>query len=101
MYRTKLEPIKPAPPVINKRKLAVLPAPVVRDLTAMRPNAVFVGLVVFVDLGGNIDYQGLILADALEAVINKRRDLQYLLVVAAHEEFVDLAERGGVFPRIV
>jgi hypothetical protein len=76
------------------RSLLVLPGPIIGNLAAMRGHTVFIGVFVIIELGGNIDADGLMLADTLESMVNEVWDGQADGVVNSEEELVDLPTGG-------
>jgi len=64
-------------------------------------EAVFVGLLVIVELGGHVDDESHLLTDTLEAVHHTGRDLEQHRVLIAHEELVHLAVGGRAFASVV
>src|SRR5687768_1186229 len=69
-YRTKLLPMKPAPPVM--RTSTILAGPVVRQ-RVVRCEAIFVRIGVVIGLGRHVDHECRFRTDALPAVVHQFR----------------------------
>src|SRR4029453_8164089 len=85
-WRTKLEPMKPAPPVT--RTSTIFARPVVRQRTVRRDSAL-VRLGAVVRLVRHVDDQRWLDADAFPAVVDTAGHLDEQRAVHAEEEFVD------------
>src|SRR6185295_4199463 len=83
---TKLLPMNPAPPVT--RTSTILARPVVRQrVVRLEPELVRLGVVV--RLGGHVDHERHLGADALPAVVDQVGHLDQHRVLGADEELVD------------
>src|SRR5260221_305859 len=106
--RAKFEPMKPAPPVTSRRAparvaapLAILAAPVVRNVVVVRRDAELVRLVVVIRVGRRVDEHAAHGLHALHAVRPAGRDAQEDGVLLAHEELVHLALRRRGLAHVV
>src|SRR5258708_6427448 len=96
-YRTKLDPMKPAPPVT--RTLTICSGPIVRQ-RAVGVQAVLVRIGVPVGLRRHVDDQRHVRADAFPPVVHEVGHLHERRVLAAEEEFVDGAVGRRVRTRV-
>ena len=67
----------------------------------MGRNPVLIGILEIVNFRGNVDDDGLRLADALKPVVHEGGNLEEDGVMLSHEKLVDLPEGGGLLPPVV